>query len=303
MYTSEIGLLRSFLVLMAERNVSRAAQRLGISQPATSHALARLRTLFGDPLLLRSRNGMLPTTRAGDIERLVRTLLEDYDRLVLRTQAFEPLSSRRTFVLTAPEYAEHLLMPPLFRRLRAEAPNVHIEFRAPRPEKAYELLESGEVDVRIAWLTKPLSSLRSMQLFQDRLACIADRNHPSVRGSVTLEQFLSLPHARTFDTSHTTTNRVIDSAVERYGRKLQLSFQVQNFLTIPLTLLGADIIATLPRTLALAFAKQYPLQVCEPPLRLPRVRYAAYWHERNQKDAGHKWLRAVVREAAGTLAG
>jgi len=301
MYSSEIDLFRSFVVLMTERNVSRAAQRLGISQPATSYALSRLRRLFNDPLLLRSRTGMVPTSRAYEIEKKVRELLNEFDKLVKPTADFDSKTSKRIFIVTAPEYAEHLLMPPLFRLLRRDAPNVRIEFRPPAPERAYELLESGEVDVRIAWLTKPSPSLRSMQLFQDRLVCIADRNHPDIKGVITLQQFLSLPHARTFDTSHTTTNRVIDAAVERHGAKLNLSFQVQNFLSIPHALLGTTTIATLPRALGLVFADQYGLQVCDVPLRLPRVRYAAYWHERAQKDPGHRWLRGILKGAAEAL--
>jgi DNA-binding transcriptional LysR family regulator len=297
----EVRLLRTFLVLMSERSVSRAAERLGVSQPATSHALARLRTLFGDPLLLRSRQGMVATDRGGEIERIVRGLLDDYDKLVGRPDAFDPAVSKRTFVLTAPEYAEHLLMPPIFARLRAEAPNIRILVRTPDAERVYELLERGEVDLRIAWLRSAPASLRSMPLFQDRIVCIADRNHPTVRGSLTMAQYLALPHVRPFGTGRTTTGRIIDEAVERHGGQLELSFMVQSFMTIPRTIAGTDIIATLPMALAVGFGAQHPLQVLEPPLHLPRVRYAAYWHERSQKDVGHRWFRGIVANAARSL--
>jgi DNA-binding transcriptional LysR family regulator len=206
--------------------------------------------------------------------------------------------SARTFVLTAPEFGERMLVPHIFRRLRSEAPNVRVEVRAPNPERAFEMLESGAVDLRIAWLTSPMPSLRSMPLFQDRMVCIADAKHPTVRGMLTFAQFVNLPHARTLGTNHATTIRVIDEALARHGKKLEHSFLVQNFLTIPATLAGTDIIATLPLTQAQVFAAQYPLQLLEPPLRLPRVRYGAYWHERSQKDDGHRWLRQIVQQAA-----
>ena len=203
-------------------------------------------------------------------------------------------------MLSAPEYAEHLLMPGISRRLRAEAPHVHIEVHAPDRDRAYELLESGRLDLRLAWLPKPPVSLRSMQLFQDRIVCIAHRDHPTIQGTLSLAQYLAAPHVRPLGTGRTTTGRVIDAAVERQGkgRKLDLTFLVQNFLTIPFLIEGIDAIATLPLTLAQRFQQQHPLQVLETPLRLPRVRYAAYWHERSQKDAGHRWLRSVVADAA-----
>lgn len=294
-------LLRAFLVLMAERSVSRAAVRLDMSQPAISHLLAKLRSVFDDPLLLRSRGGMTPTNRALELEGRVRDLLAGYEQLTKPVSQFEAATSTRRFVVTAPEYAEHLLMPNLLRHLRAQAPGVRVDVRAPDPDRAYELLESGEVDLRIAWLLTPMQSLRSLQLFQDRMVYVADKNHPQIHGRLTLPLFLGLPHVRTLGASVSTTNRVIDEALDRTGRKLDLVFYLQNFLTIPATLSGTDAVAALPARLAARFAQQYPLQLLEPPIRLPRIRYAAYWHERNQNDRGHRWLRQATQESAQML--
>ena len=297
----DIRLLRAFLVLMAEKNVSVAAERMGISQPAASHALARLRELFQDPLLLRSRAGMVPSDRAAAFEAGVRSLVEGYDEMLAKARPFDPATSEQTFVISAPEYAERLLMPGLARRLRREGPRIRLEIRAPDRDRGQELLESGRIDLRIAWLQKPPQSARSMQLFQDRIVCIADPDHPTVRGRITLEQYLTAPQARPLGNGRTSTGRVIDEAVERLGRQLDLVFQVQNFLTIPSMMAGNDLIATMPLRLARALQAQHPLQILEPPLRLPRVRYAAYWHERSQKDPGHRWLRGLLMETAREL--
>ncbi|MFZ4649863.1 MAG: LysR family transcriptional regulator [Rubrivivax sp.] len=299
----QLRLLRAFTVLLAERSVTRAAVRLDLSQPATSHALARLRALFGDPLLMRSAKGLVPTPRALDLEPEVARLVADYDRLVHAGQAFDPATAARTFVITAPEFGERLLVPHLFRTLRAQAPGVRVEVRAPNPDRALEMLESGEIDLRVAWLTRPSPSLRSMPLYQDRLVCIACARHPRVQGRLSLSQFLELPHVRTIGTSHATTIRVIDETLQRSGLRLERSFLVQNFMTIPSTLEGTDLLATLPAIQGRAFAREFALQVLEPPLRLPRIRYGAYWHERSQKDAGHRWLRRMVQEAAAAFAG
>ena len=301
MDTSELRLLRAFLILMRERSVSRAADRLGLSQPAMSHLLARLRELLGDPILLRSRNAMVPTEHAIRIEPSVRSLLDSYEHLVQPARAFDPRVSRRTFRLSIPEFAERFLLPPLFRHIRREAPQVRVMVQPPDQARAYELLERGELDLRIAWLPRSMASLRSISLFQDRLVCLADAKHPGIRGELTLETFLSLPHVRTIGYSQTTTGHVIDRAIERQGRKLDITLVVQNFVTMPHSIPGTDLIATVPRMLATEFVSRYPLQILEPPLQLPAVRYAAYWHERNQRDAGHRWLRTALKAAGRAL--
>ena len=300
MHTVDIRMLRVLVTLMAEANVSRAADRLGVSQPSLSQTLARLRTAFDDPLLIRSGRGMVPTDRAREIERSARALLADYDRLLAPPHAFDATTSARRFVLTAPEYAEHLLMPPLLARLRADAPGVRIEVRAPQQERAVELLESGEVDVLIAWLLSPPGTLRSMALFQDRIVCLASRAHSRIRGSLPLAEFLRSAHVRPHSTARPTSARVLDDALERVGAKVD-TFLVQNFLTIPAILAGTDMLATLPARLAETFTAQHNLQVLELPVRVPRIRYAAYWHERSHRDAGHRWLRDELRAVARTL--
>lgn len=298
MNTDELRLLRVFLVLMSERSVSRTAARLQLSQPATSHLLARLRRLFGDPLLLRSKNTLAATPRALDLEIQVRRLVEGFDSLVASSAPFDPATSRRTFVLTAPEYGETMLLPHLIGRLRVEAPNVRVEVHAPDPDRAYDQLANGTIDLRIAWLRSPSPTLRSMHLLDDRLVCIADARHSLVRGELTLEQFLSLPHARTLGTSHATTVRVVNEAVAKLGRRLERSFLLQHFPTVPATLKGTDIIATVPLRQAREFAERQPLQILEPPIPLPPVRYSAYWHERSHSDPGHRWLRRMIQRSA-----
>jgi len=297
----DIKLLRTFLTLMRVKNVSRAAEELEISQPNTSHSLNKLRELFGDTLLIRSKNGMIPTPRALELETKVERLLNSYQDVINNPTNFDPKTSSRNFVITAPEHAEQMLVPVMLRKIRSVAPNIRIEIRAPNPERASELLESGEIDLRIAWLLKPALSLRSLTLFQDRLVYIADKDHPSIKGQLTLRNFLSLPHARTYGEGSKTTNFVIDEAIAKTGKELVMTFQVQNFMTVPSSLINTDIIASLPQSLAISLAEKLHLQILEPPIRLPRIHYSAYWHERNQNDAGHKWLRQTVLESAQTI--
>ncbi len=297
----DLRLLRVLAALVAERNVSRAAERLGLSQPATSHALARLRSMFDDPLLLRSRKGMVPTERAMELAREAEELLDRYERLVSPPAPFRPEATRRRFVLTATEYAEFVLLPPLLARLRAEAPGVRIDIRAPDQPRLLEWLERGEIDLRIGWVRNPTPTLRSQALFQDRLVCVACRDHPALANGLTLERYLALPHVRPEIIGRATTGRVVDEAVAAAGGELNLMLGVQNYLPILYTVAASDLIATLPERLAQAFQRRLPIRIYEPPLRLPRMRYAAYWHDRHHKDAGHQWLRRMVLEAARAL--
>ncbi|MFZ9297156.1 MAG: LysR family transcriptional regulator [Hylemonella sp.] len=299
MEKADIRLLRAFLVLMAERGVSRAGERLGLSQPAASRTLHRLRKLFHDPILIRSRQGMVATDRSIDLEARVKDLLLAYDQIVSQPEVFKSSVSHRTFTVSAPEFAERLLVPALLRDWRLNAKNIRIVIATPDPQGAFDKLERGELDLRIAWLTAPTKSLRSAPLFNDNFVCIAASDHPVIKGALTLEQFLSLPHAR--GQSHTTTSSVLDEAVERKGHRLSAPFLVQNYQTIPDMLLGTDLIATVPKMLAREYQARYPIRILEPPIRLPIIRYAAYWHERNQHDAGHRWFRSRLMSAAREL--
>lgn len=299
----DFRLLRALLVLVTEKNVTRAANLLGVGQPALSQTLGKLREHFNDPLLVRTRGGMVPTERARELEQSARQILAEYDRMVSPADRFDPATSRRRFVVTIPEYAEHMLMPPLLERLRRESPDIRIEVRPPQPARAIEQLEAGDVDLRIAWLLAPTPTLRSMPLFQDQVVCLASRSHPTIRDRLTVEDFLRCPHVRPLGTGRPTTAVVLDEAVAKEGRKIERPFLVQNFLTIPAIVSRTDMLATLPRMLARPFADQYALQLLEVPLRLPRIRYAAYWHERSQKDPGHRWLRGMFQQAGRELAG
>lgn len=297
----EIKLLRTFLILLSERNVSSTAERLGVSQPAVSHALTRLRELFDDPLLLRSRSGMVPSSRAQEFAEGVQSMLATYDGLLQIASPFDPGTSSQTFRISSPEYPELLLLPNLVGLARRDAPNIRLEMHPPPREKAIELLENGGLDLRISWLQQPPQSLRSVQLFQDRIVCVADSEHPSVQGRLSIKQFVHLPHARPYGAGRTVSGRVVDEAVERHGGRLTPAFHVQNYLSIPPLLRGTDLIATMPLRLALSVREKQPLQILEVPMRLPRIRYAAYWHERSHKDPAHRWLRELVVHASRQL--
>jgi len=301
MDTANISLLRLLRVLIAERNVTRAADRLGLSQPAASQALGRLRRIFHDPLLVQSRNEMIPTARALEIDRGLADMLTTFDGLIDDQAAFHAETSRRRFSISATEYSEFVLLPALVANVRKVAPGITIDIRAPNQDLMSSWLESGEIDLRIAWIKRPSQSLKAQPLFFDQLVWIARRDHPAVRRPPTIEEFLNLPHARASLIGRTMIGQVIDDAVTAIGKSLNLTITAPNFLTLPYLVAASDIVAIVPKRLAQAFATELSLQTLDLPLRLPRMRYAAYWHERNHLDAGHKWFRQMVTKTAKAL--
>ncbi len=297
----DVHLLRCFDVLMAERSVSRAAEHMNLSQPAMSHALARLRRLFDDPLLLRAQGEMVPTRHALELREPVGRILAEIDGVVSMAAAFRPETSRMKFVLTAPEYVEYVLAPGLFGLLQKAAPGIDIEFRTPNPERVSEWLEKGEIDFRLAWLRDPPRSLRSKFLFRDEFVCLVRQGHPQIRGAMTADQYFSLPHVRSRFVRNSPSGRVIDEVVASHGKKLRIALLMQNFWTVFHTVAHTDLIATVPARLAQGVADQLSLQVLEPPISVPDMRIGVFWHERTHKEASHRWFRQILADAVKLL--
>lgn len=299
--TFDLRLLQCFEALMAERSVTRAAERLDMSQPAMSHALARLRKMFDDPLLLKGHGQMTATSRAIEIEAQVSDLLGAAQRLTRRPAAFVPATARIKFAIMTPEFVEYLLAPRLMRRLQQEAPGIDIEFRTSDPRPSLDWLERGEIDFRLGWWPEPPQTLRFKLLLRDPLVCLARKGHPQIRGSISTECYLQTPHVRIQQPRTGVTAHVIDQAVHLLRRKLRVALYVQNALALSNAVADSDLIATVPRRLALALAEKFPLQALPLPLSVPDVRIAVYWHERTHRLAAHRWFRQLLADSAKTL--
>lgn len=292
----DLKLLRCFITLMAERSVSRAAARLGLSQPATSHALARLRRLFNDPLLLKGRSAMTPTPRALELETEVRQLVSGLDRLTRPVAEFSPAASRGRFVVMTPEFIEYLLAPRLVAHLQEHAPGIDVVFRTSDPEHAPDWFESGEIDLRLGWVPDPSPLLRMKMLLRDPLVCIARRGHPRLKGRISAAQYLEAAHVRVEQPRTRVSTGAVDAAVAALGGRLRIALQVQNAFALAHAVAQSSLLSTVPRRLALAVAEQHPLQVLPLPIEVPDVRIAMYWHERNHKQPAQRWFRQLIAD-------
>lgn len=295
----DVRLLRILLVLLTEQSVSKAALMLDMTQPAMSHVLGRLRVLFQDPLLIRSRSGMVCTDRGLEMATGAREILARLDQLVTREASFDASHSRRVFIVTAVPYGEHVILPGVLRRMQLEAPHARLEVRLPPLGHTYDLLEQGEVDMRIAWGRGSVaSSLRAMPLFTDRIVCVRDRA-ANPASPLTVSQYLQASHLRSHNTA--TTAKLMDGVAAQHGTTLRIAAYVQSYHAIPKMLQGTHLLATMPDRIARDLVAGTDLEICSVPLRLPPVKMMAYWHERNHSDHGHRWFRKLFSGAAGEL--
>lgn len=291
----DLNLLVALDALLAERSVSRAAVRLHLSQPAASALLARLRELFGDPLLLRSARGMLPTPRALELLGPVKQVLDEIEAIVQPRAAFDPASASLTFTLSASDYVEYALLPKLVDYLEHKAPGVRLEVRSLDLQLVAMQMESGEVDLCITGLQNAAPGLHLRPLYTERLVSVVRRNHPDVGTRLMLDKFCSLEHIQVSVRGSGFSTR-IDEALAALGRKRRARLTVPHFLLVPEIVARSDMISALPERLARGYAKQ--LRIFESPVELQKFTVGEMWHERNERDPAQQWLRDVLVELA-----
>jgi DNA-binding transcriptional LysR family regulator len=302
----DLNLLLAFESLMIERNVTRAARRSGLSQPAMSNALARLRRTFDDPLLVRTPEGMKPTPVAQSLIVTVRSALDGLRAAIEERPAFDPAASRRTFHLLANDYAEVVLLAPMIKEFQEKAASVTLRVDRPRslfqPPAASSLAES--FDLAIGFFPDALSleaSLRAEMLWEERNVCIARAAHPIIRGKLSLKQFASAHHVAVFYKSE--GPGVIDSLLQQKGYSRRSAVLVPHFASVVFLVAASDLIATVPERLASEFSKKLKLQVLPAPVAIPPFRLMMLWHERNHSDPAHAWLRELIAETAAKIKG
>lgn len=300
----DLNLLLVFEALMDERNVTRAARRVGLSQPAMSNALGRLRRTFDDPLLARTPEGMTPTPLAQSLIVPVRTALAALRGALEERPAFDPATSQRTFHLQANDYAELMLLAPLLGELRGQADGIGLHVYRPRslfqPPSAIALADS--FDLALGFFPDALtleSGIRSELLWEEHNVCIARARHPTIRGELSLAQFAQARHVAVFYKSQ--GPGLIDALLEQQGLGRRQTMLAPHFITIPFIVAASDLIATVPERLARQFVVQLKLQVLPAPLTIPPFRLSALWHERFDGDAAHAWLRGLIGATAGKL--
>lgn len=291
----DIGLLRAFEALYAHRNVTRAAEQLGIGQPALSARLTRLRALFDDTLFTPSSTGrgVVPTARADQLDPRVRDLITRLARLG-EPVTFEPTTSERTFRLALYENPAVMLIPDLVRRLQSTGPNIRIAVIAPDPERMSEGMEDGSIDMFVG-SGKTSSLWLSKTLFEEQFVVAQRAGHPRGRGPLTLDEYCTLDHVL-ISAEGGGFSGLVDDTLATTNRRRRVTVSVQTYALAPLVVANSDCLCTLPRRFLAKYAAA--IEVMEPPFALNAIALTAFWHPRHQDDEGHAWLRGQMFAAA-----
>jgi DNA-binding transcriptional LysR family regulator len=291
----DVPLLRALDALLAERHVTRAARRLGMTQSAASHALGRLRAVMGDPLFVRGPRGVVPTDRALALGPEVRALLDRIDALTHEGVPFDPARLDRTFVLGGADFAEVLLMPRLVRAIAARAPRVGFASR-PIGTDVEGALESGTIDVALGVFPTAPPRLVRRKLFDETFVCMLRRGHPVLKRPLTPERFAALPHV--LISPRGTGGGAVDDALAPLGLTRRIAVRTATFVAAPILVSETDCIVTLPLRMAQAMAKGRRLVLVPPPVRVPGFAVSMLFHERSRSEPAHTWLREeIVRTA------
>ena len=291
--TVDLNLLKLFDALARDRSVTRAGLRLGLSQPAASRALHRLRTALNDPLVVRGRSGLELTPRAEMLTGPVGRLLDDA-QTIYAPATFDPARATGVVSIAALDHLALLVAPDLMARLEQQAPLLRIAIAPPVGDNI-ALVERGAVDLAIGIFNTLPAGMRHRRLYEDAYACIVRRGHPAAAaGAMTLQRYLASRHIAV--TISGIGESPIDAALSKRSLHRQVALRVPHFLVAGLTVADSDMVFTLPRHLASRLARSLPLEIVNVPLRLPRIAPTMIWHERLQHDPAHTWIRQQIAD-------
>lgn len=297
----DLNLLVALEAMLSERSVTRAGARLGLSPSAMSHALARLRATFGDDLLVRTRGGMVATARGEQLLGPLRRALEELAVLVAGPGGFDPGSSQREFTLATTDYVEAVLLAPLLSRISAAAPGVQLRVRPLESSDVVEPLERGSYDAAIGVAFDVSPGLQQQALFSEEMVLVCRKGHPLVKRSIDLATYLELRHVMV--SVRGGSQGVVDELLARSGQRRRIALLVPHFLAAQLIVASTDLVMTAPARVVSRLGEALGLRVLTPPLAVPGFTVKQVWHERQQDDPGHLWLRQQVFAAAAGLRG
>jgi DNA-binding transcriptional LysR family regulator len=289
-----LNLLPVLDALLAERSVSRAGARLGLSQPAVSNALAQLREILGDPLLVRKGVGMAPTERALALAGPLRAALLALEQGLEPPAAFDPATAERHFTILTNDFVAFAMLPRLLARLQKEAPGVKLQVRAWQEHTVPPDLARGDADLVLGFNRGLPPGHHQVYVFPDRFVFVARKGHPLVKGKITLGTYAKLAHVVVSQVPN--ARGVVDDALAQRGLTRNVALRVSHFLLVPPIVAVTDYVAALSELVARPMSTHLPLQLLKMPIEAGGATVHAVWHERTAASAAHAWLRRTIQE-------
>jgi len=288
----DLNLLVAFHAMLEHRNVTRAGEAIGLSQPAMSSALRRLRLLFEDPLFIRAGLEMKPTPRALQLSTAVRQVIQTVQSEILQPTRFEARSSTRTFTVLMPDIGEANFLPRILAMLAHEGPHLNLRTQAMPRHAAAESLESGSADMAMGYFPDlQKAGFYQQQLMRSSHVTLVSKNHPGIGAHMSLDQFIAAshvvvkPHGR---------EHVFEKHLQQQGITRRVVLEISNFLSLLPIIESSDLIATVPQDLADFCVQHGQVRAVPTPVKAPVIDVQLHWHQRLQKDPGHAWLRSAI---------
>ena len=289
----DLNLLVALDALLSERHVTRAADRVGLSQPAMSNALGRLRRIFADQLLVRTASGMQPTPRAQALQESICPVLRQIERVFEADTSFDPARATRTFGVRLSDLLSFLLLPALLDRIKRQAPGIALDVLHLAPAATVDSLERDEIDVAVSMNLEHSSAIRSEVMFRDRIVCVMRRSHPLARHELDLKSFLAQRHLKV--SMSPTDLRFVDDVLARRQLKRDVALTVPHWLIVPHVLARTDFLSVMPGRLAASMTGK-SLVARDLPFASASFDWTLYWHRRHDANRAIAWLREVIRE-------
>lgn len=292
----DLNLLPIALALYDELNVSRAAQTLGMSQPAVSMALRKMRATFNDPLFVRAPRGITPTPRAHALVAVARPLVTGLKERLLTEEQFNPRVSTRPFTFALSDVGEMVFLPKILERLRSQAPNAGIKSVSMPPQQLMQGLESGEIDLAIGYFPDlAKNNFFQQRLFTHHFACLMRAGHPFRAKRLSREHFLAMEHAVV--RAEGRSQEIFEQFLERNKIRRKIVLLTPHFLSLPMIITRSDLVATVPHALAVYFVRlSSDLAVAMPPFDIAGFDVKQHWHRKFHNDSRNKWIRRQVAQ-------
>lgn len=288
--TLDLNLLKALDALLDERSVTRAAERLSLTQPAVSGMLTRLRECFDDPLFTRAQRGIVPTLRAQELAQPVKAILSEVSAL-LQPKQFDPITAEMTINIAATDYALRAVIVPFMAALRRQAPGIGVAVLPVNNEQLAQQFERGAVDIALITPESTPPELHARTLYDEEYVCLMRDDHPlAAHAALSLDDFCAQDHALVSYIGGSFAG-VTDSALAAVGRSRRVTLSVCSFLVLPEILRVSDLISVVPRRLALHHTG---LKVFTPPLEIQGFSKTVAWHEQTHRDPGYRWLRELL---------
>jgi DNA-binding transcriptional LysR family regulator len=289
----DLNLLLVLDELLRQRSLTVVAQRLAISQPSVSYSLRRLRDMFADELFVRAGGRMQPTAKALALSGPLGRIMAVVHAEILNPPDFDPRTSRRAFVINTTDIGEMVFMPPILSGLREFAPNATVDCVCLEPRDLGAAMSEGKIDLAIGYLPELSGGgIRVQSFFQHPFVCLVRQRHPNIGKVMTLRQYSEAQHIALVGEGH--SQKKFETMIKKSGINRNIAFRSQHFMNIPFIVRDSDLVATVPKVIAVAFSHLPGLRSLWPPFSIPAIPIKQYWHQNVANDPAQIWLRRTT---------